>query len=307
MPDSRFGVILSSDYSHMSKLGVTWFLTYSPNPGETQAGLNKVASIPVGGVRERIAQATLAQWAQATPGSVWVIGGEVNVPTNDAISPEAYVAEFDYYYAAIKAADPTARVSGPSILNWDFACTGCPGYTLGRSWMIDFLDAYQAEHQAMPPFDIWAIDAYPLTWDSVPMTNSALVITQLLRYREFLDSSQIGQNGKPIWVMEIASHWAYESWDLDPVVGLTIGPGLDWETDYRWDDMHRYMREVLDFLDREGPRYRIERWFLFATYLDIRETASTGYAGIYLLDGPGQDASLNRLGQLFREYATGVR
>lgn len=261
---------------------------------------------------------TIAQNAMAVPGSVWYIGGE---PNPRGISPADFVVEFDYYVNAIKSADPTARITSASILNWDFTCVGCFGFKSGESWMREFIDIYQETHDgALPPVDIWAIDVYPLTWDQdqVPMTNWPTVVKQIEGFRNYLDTELL-RPSDPIWVTEIASHWAYDAWILDSK-GLPTLPSkeagtdcdvvqcLDWDADYRWDAMEDYMTSILDWLRLNGPGMRIEKWFFFIDYVDVRvQSAIDGYAGIYLFENDQIGAPLNLLGQLYRDYATGQR
>lgn len=244
----------------------------------------------------------MADFARGVPGSYWYIWGEPN--RDPRFTPQAYVEELDYYVSAIKAADPHARIVGPSILNWNFTCRGCGGFTRGSDWMKAFFGAYEAVHGpgVRPPIDVYAIDLYPLTWDAVPMTEWQILVEDLKAYRAWLNSQGLGD--KPIWITEVASHWAYNSWTIKDGT-LTIGPGLDWTADYRWDAMEGYMKNLLGWLVANGPSYKIEMWFLFISYINIRDNGD--YAGIYLFESGEPGAPLNRLGKLYRDMASGIR
>jgi hypothetical protein len=288
-------------------LGVTWYNDFTPNSEPIPTGLNKLSYINVNPSMGLRTPQEIAQWASNAPGSVWVIGGEVNVGSNDFITPILYVDVFDYYFENIKTADPTARVTGPSILNWDFTCTGCGGYQSGQSWFTDFIDQYAATHDgASPPADIWAIDVYPLTWGDLPMTDWNIVINQIVNFRSYLSTQVPGHATTPIYINEVASHWGFNG--LEFIDGKTSIPsGQSYTDDFLWDEMEHYLSTLMDWLKQSGPALYIERWFLYATYVDISESAANGYAGIVLFDGYFDGANLNQLGRLYRDYAIGVR
>ena len=249
--------------------------------------------------------------AARAPGSVWYLGGEPNAQDSSGtrfITPDEYIPNFDYYVQTIRSVDPAAKVTGPSILNWDFTCRGCGGYQSGHSWLADFVQKYRDTHGGQPPpVDIWAIDIYPLTWDKVPMTEWNIVRDQITEMRAWINQNVPELASKPIWITEIASHWAYSSWQVADG-HQTIGPGLDWDRDYLWNDMEQYMTSLFNWLKANGPALKVEKWFLFSTYVNIREEVkSDPYAGIYLFQSDGVGAPLNQLGQVYRDYATGRR
>jgi hypothetical protein len=230
------------------------------------------------------------------------------VPDFDGISPADYIPAFDYYVSEIRAADPTARITAPAILNWDFTCRGCAGYTSGHDWLAEFVQTYRNTHSgAAPPVDIWAIDAYPLTWDAVPMIEWDIVTNQISGLRAWLNANVPEQTSRPVWVMEIASHFAYSGWRLEGGK-VALAEGLDFDADYQWTAMSNYMTGLLDWLKANASTLNIERWFFFAAYVDIKKQISVdGYAGIYFFQSGAPDAPLNQLGQLYRDYALGLR
>jgi hypothetical protein len=216
------------------------------------------------------------------------------------------VTFLDATAGAIKASDPSAMIVGPSILNWHFTCQGCNGFTSGATWMGQFFDEYEDVHGlgARPPIDVYAIDLYPLTWTgALPMTNWVVLKDDLLAYRAWLNSK--GLSNRPIWVTEVASHWAYSAWIKDANDNLTIPSHLDWDRDYNWAAMETFIYNLFDWLRRNGDAQNIRRWFLFITYTNIR--TSGDYAGIYLFETDKVGAPLNRLGQLYRDMALGLR
>jgi len=291
----------------VQNLGATWFIDFDSDPGDAPPGTHKVPFIQVAPRIERIPPDRLATMVAAAPGSYWYIGGEPNVPQQGNMTPEAFVDEFDYYTTEIRAADSSARIMGPSILNWDFTCTGCSGFRSGESWMRSFIDAYAASHGGDAPLvDVWSLDAYPLTWDTVPMTYLQIVRDQILGFRQYLADEVPGHSSTPIWVTELASHWAFSGWAIEDSA-LAIPPDLDIETDYLWDEMEGYMDGILGWLKSEGPDINVDRWFFFKGYVDIEASRTEGYAGIYLYENGEEGASLNQLGEVYRDYIMGER
>jgi hypothetical protein len=192
---------------------------------------------------------------------------------------------------------------GPSILNWNFTCTGCSGFESGESWMRRFVDAYAIAHGgAAPPIDIWAIDTYPLTWDVLPMTNWQIVRDQLIGFRQYLNNEVPGHADTPIWITEIASHWAYQDFAIEDG-GLAVPEGLP----YRWQDMTDYMDGILNWLENNSQSQNIGRWFFYVDWIDIERSAADGYAGIYFFESGDTGAPLNALGQVYRDHALGLR
>jgi len=308
--DDRFGVIASGSGRdwQVQNLGATWFIDFDTDPGDAPPGTNKVPFIQVAPRIERTSPAELALLTAAAPGSYWYIGGEPNVVQQGNMTPEAFVDEFDYYATEIRAADPSARIMGPSILNWDFTCTGgCGGFRSGESWMRSFIDAYAASHGGdPPPVDVWSIDAYPLTWNTVPMTNWQIVRDQILGFRQYLADEVPGHSSTPIWVTELASHWAFPAWAIKDSA-LAIPPDLDIEADYLWGEMEGYMDGILGWLKNEGPAINVDRWFFFKGYVDIEASIPEGYAGIYFYENGEEGASLNQLGEIYSDYIAGRR
>lgn len=306
--DDRFGVIDSGPNrdSRVQSLGVKWLIDFDSDPGNTPPGVNKVPFIQVTPDLGRVPPERLADLTANSPGSVWYVGGEPNVAQQGNMSPEAFVAEFDYYSTEIRAADPTALITGPSILNWDFTCSGCGGFMSGEVWMRGFIDAYAAAHNGLAPdVDIWAIDAYPLTWDRVPMTNWQVVRDQLVGFRNFLTNEVPGHADSPIWVTELASHWGYSEWVIESGL-LAIPPDQDHIEDFLWDDMAGFMNGILGWLQVNGNDLNIDRWFFFKGYVDLQAPKLDGYAGIHFFSDDSTTATPNELGQLYRAYATGA-
>jgi len=311
--DSRFGLITTHPGAayQLSEIGVDWYIDYTSevnNIPET----NKLIYVRILSGDSRMSESEIANKAAAAPGSVWYLSGEPNVAhagVGYGISPVEYILEFDYYLNEIKNADPTAKITSPSVLNWSFTCSGGCSFQSGEAWMTEFIDLYRASHNGAPPaIDIWAIDTYPLTWDVVPMTNWQIVADQLSEYRAFINSEVPERANSPIWVTEIASHWAYSELAFNADLNLIVPANQDPVDDYLWDAMSGYLTGILDWLRANGPSLNINKWFFYRAYVNpVVQVDFDGYAGLYFFQGPGNDDGLNQLGQIYRDYALGLR
>jgi len=321
-------VVLHTDNSSevayfLDRLGVSWYLNYGHRPETIPAGKHKALFVHISPSYGLLSPEEIAETVAQVPGGYWYLGGEPNIAAQDNMAPDAYADVFHYYWTEIKKADPAAMLLSGSILNWEVVCDGCD-YQSGREWVGLFRDAYMAKYGVEPPVDIWAIDTYPLTWWTVPMTDSEIVKAQILGLRSWLDSIP-AQAGKPIWVTEVASHWAYAGWCRDwagtygpvgwilPTSSTTLSACSDPpvvladESDYQWDAMVDYVDDLSNWLVEWGPSYKIEKWFFYITYEDITGRSQFGYAGISFFDGPEVGANLTPLGELYRSYALGIR
>ena len=225
------------------------------------------------------------------------MGGE---PNRKSITGAQFADVFSYYHTQIKAADPTAKITGPSILNWDFTCIGCAGYTSGETWLTDFIETYRFDHGRPPPVDVWAIDVYPIDWNNTPnsATHASIVISQLQGMRDYLNNEYADT---PIWITELAVHVGYDGWIWDPFPTQIAPVGI-----YHWDKMSDYLIAILDWLEDNAASNLIERWFLFTTWRDIVNVGSDGYMGIVFFEGPDVGASLNCLGEIYRSRSLGL-
>lgn len=297
--DDRFGLNLLADPSQAFLLGTRWVIydgrdAYTPAPGTIW-----VRELPLG--KYRGAPDSVANQVSAAPGSYWLLGNEPNVRgSDDELSGADYAVAFHDAVAVIKAADPTAVIVAPSILNFDFTCVQCPGYTSGHDWMDAFLAAYQADYGTLPSIDVWSIHTYPLDFANLPQVNAPLMEDQLLEFRSYLDAIPTLQ-GAPIWDTEVGTAWGYD--------------GLEWREQapgqyvaypqgaYRTDLLLNYLGDFVGWLSDNGPALNIQRWFVFASYVPVPEPWESVYGGLQLTDGPGPQAHLTPLGELYRQLA----
>ncbi len=298
--DARYGVVLhtsspSTQAFFVTALQAQWLLDFNSGPGP--AGFQKVIAImdlPGPSVAE--VQALAAQ----TPGAVWYIVGEPNrrggyLADVDIINK---VPQFAALYTAIKAADPTALITSPSVLNWAFTCNGCGGYRSGQDWMTSFIQQYNSIIGSEPPIDIWAIDVYPLDWLNIPTVDASIPTSQISGMRDYLNTLS-AHSSKPIWVTELALHWGWTG--LVFVNGLPTPCGT-----YQTAQVLQYFQTVFDWLEANSSGKNIQRWFTFSTYKDIMQGSAESYAGVTLFDGPSVGAALTPVGQYLRNRILGT-
>jgi hypothetical protein len=291
-PDPRYGLILhggltsNEQYSLLDRTGSEWFLDWTPDPApqaSNHANMLYVSALP-GPPDDH-----LANVASSNPGAVWYIIGEPNRKIGH--SPAELIPGLKDLYTRIKAADPTARITSPSVLNWDFTCVGCGGYQSGLDWANDFRLTWLALYGEEPPVDIWAIDVYPINWWNLPTVDHAIAVQQIAGLRSWLDNIP-GQAAKPIWVTEIGLHWGYDEIDY-----ATCSSGPTPLGTYQTDDVKNYFKSVFDWLENNSNSSNIERWFVFKTFADIHTCNSDGYAGMTILENASTTSPFTKVGQ----------
>ena len=297
----------------LDTLGTKWFLDWTSNVDVIPSGHEKI--IPILSLPGPSAQ-RIQEIADLAPGSVWYIVGEPN--RRSGYGAADIVVQLHDLYTAIKAADPTAKITSPSVLNWEFTCNGCSGYQKGSEWVAEFRAAYVSQYEAEfsasylaqygmdPPWDIWAIDVYPIDWVNLPTVDQQIAIDQVSGMRNYLDT--VGKQNKPIWITELGLHWGYEAmlFSIDEEYDMSCDPNPQPAGDYQTAQVIGYLDAVFDWLDANAASKKIEKWFLYSTYWDITTCNSSAYAGLTLFDGPGVGAGLTPVGQFFRDRVLGI-
>ena len=291
----------------LSQLNADWYINFSTNVDDIPADKSMLIFVPVKIGLTLLTLSEIQAIAAAKPGSIWYIGGEPNI----LYGVDDVIVDMHYYYTEIKLADPTARITSPSVLNWDFTCYGCDGFTLGNSWMTTFVARYEDLYGTMPPWDIWAIDLYPLDWWNFPNTGfppeviaqyapdlppntESIPAKQLEAYRQYIDSLP-GKAGQPIIVTEIGIHWGWTGIEHG-VPGCTTGSPTG---EYKSMVIRDYFDSVFSWLEEHAVSYNIERWFTYVTYSDITKCRYDGYSGMSLFDSPDVGSSLSDIGRWY--------
>jgi hypothetical protein len=95
----------------------------------------------------------IAAIARANPGSLWLIGNEPDVKWQGNARPRTYARLYHEAHAAIKTADPTARI----------AIGGVSQPTpLRRQYLEAVLESYQRQFDVEMPIDVWNIHNFIL-------------------------------------------------------------------------------------------------------------------------------------------------
>jgi hypothetical protein len=307
----KYGVIVDDGNlailtSQLQTLQTDWYLRFDSNVADVPAGKSRPIYIEVAPSQGVKTHAELQALANQLPGAVWYVSGE----PNRQFSADSIIEDLRYYYAEIKAIDPTARITSPSILNWDFTCIGCGGYTSGEVWMKDLVTRYQDLYGTLPPWDVWAIDLYPLDWHNIPNTgflpetitayapnlppnSESIPAKQMQGYRAYIDSLT-GRSGDPIIITEVGIHWGYSA------ISFTAGCGNGQPTgEYKPLVLRDYFDSVFTWFEDHAVSYNIERWFTYTTYSDVSTCRYDGYSGISLLDSLAVGAGMTDLGRWY--------
>ena len=302
IPDERYAVIVhTTDPSEqgwfLNELKIKWFLDFTHDASSIPAGHSKllyVGSVPGPSLQE------IQDVVSDAPGSVWYVSGE----PNRRFSVTEVVDGLHDLYEAIKEADPTAKITSPAVLNWDFTCNGCAGYQSGHSWIDEFRAEYLTRYGEEPPVDIWAIDAYPLDWWNLPTVDADIPIDQIAGLRQYLDGIAAHRD-KPIWVTEFSLHWGYDCPDHGGCFVVTedgkFSPHPDAE--YQQDAVIGYLDTVYDWLEQNASAMNIEMWFTFPTFRNLMAPNPEAFAGFTIFDSPSPGAGLTPVGEFFRSRA----
>jgi len=299
--------------SALQKVDADWYIDFTPKVSNVPSGKSKLIFIDVKQGGTLLTNSELQAIASVKPGAIWYVGGESNLRT----PVDTIIEDLRYYYTEIKIVDPTARITSPSMLNWEFTCIGCGGgFESGKSWMTTFVARYQDLYGTLPPWDIWAIDLYPLDWWNTPNTGftsetiakyapalppieESIPALQVEGYRSFIDSLA-GKSGQPIIITEIGVHWGWTELKFGVPGCGTAAPGGE----YKPLVVRDYFENVFTWFEDHATAYNLERWFTFVTYADIDNCRDDGYAGMSLLTSPGPESQLSNLGRWYVERSS---
>jgi hypothetical protein len=306
--DPHFGVIVSSDLpTTMSETGLTWWYQFG---AATPSGeWSSVAQISLS--RGRVPATTLQQAALAHPGSYWIIGNEPNVPGQDNVSGSTFATELKYYIDTIKSADPTAKLVGPNILNWDNTCTSCEGgFPSGHSWVDQFRAAWMSQYGGEPPLDVWGIHTYSIDWNELfanhSLTNPAGLESDISGMSSYLGGIP-ALAAKPIWITEFGILWAFNGYSIVSggcPVGTCYAPPAGTPTSVSYDTVGvaSFINSFSTWMKTTGQTLRVQKWFLYTSF-GQPEPYMTTYAGISVVENINAGAPLSTSGQIYRQQS----
>ena len=227
----------------------------------------------------------IAAMASARPGTLWLIGNEIERVDwdwngyQDEILPEVYAVAYRDIYNAIKSADPSAQVAIGAVIQ----ATPLRLKYLTRVW-----DSYFQTYSQTMPVDVWNVHAYVLQEKScqyypdsecygaeVPAgltetagmaytipdnKNFSLVAQQINALRAWMQAR--GQQSKPLIITEAGV--LYSDWLCDPS-GFYCYPGTFSPTQVRDSMMYPAFDYFLNHTDvslgypADGNRL-VQRW-----------------------------------------------
>ena len=308
---AKYGVIFpGGDFATlewtMQTLKADWYLAFTSGVSTVSNGVQAPIYVYVAPGQPRLSTTKLQDLATQSPGAVWYVGGEPNI----RFTVDELIEDLRYYYTEIKIADSTARITSPSPLNWEFTCIGCVGFTSGKEWMTNLVSRYQDLYGTLPPWDLWAIDVYPIDWWNIPNTgfepetiaqyspdrppNSELIAAkQIQAYREYIDTLP-GKSGQPIIVTELGMHVAWSNLEFSPECGAGSPSG-----EFRPLAVIDYFESIYTWLENHSSSHNIERWFTYVTYSEFGACLPDGYAGMSLMASPGVGGQLTDIGEWY--------
>jgi hypothetical protein len=149
-----FGLSESADPEYWAKaLGAGWYLDWTARLSPDAAELDHWLMVRVAPGCTRPSTQEAAQLAQQHPGRTWIIGNEPDVIWQDDLPPEQYAEAYHAYYAAIKGADPSARLAVAGVAQ---------PTPLRLAYLDRVLQAYQQAYGAPMPVDAWTVHNFVL-------------------------------------------------------------------------------------------------------------------------------------------------
>ncbi|MSQ08143.1 MAG: hypothetical protein EXR57_05230 [Dehalococcoidia bacterium] len=315
----RYGVIVQSPESpsaaaYAEGLGVGWFLNEGHSAVANTGPARKLPIIKEIRPGTYLSREQMAGLLRDHPGVDLVLANEPNVGAQGDSSGEEYAEAFHYYNGLLKGEmglDPSRRLVAGNTLNWDLTCLrrsekvpeshGCTWDYSGREFVNEFRAVYKVKFGTEPPVEVWGVHAYPINWKTFPTTDSGIAIEQIEEMRRYLDALP-AHAGTPIWVTEFGLHWGFSCGRpclVEKNGMLAPGPGAE----YREAEVLDYVADILDWLESWAVSYRIEKWFLYATYIALGEADLTGNQGLTLYQRPDPSLGLSPAGELYKRRA----
>lgn len=173
LANCRYGVNALDTWQSLAQLevipalGAGWYVTYevtTPDPEPTN-GAEFVRMIHVNQEKDAngnylqsyttrpLINASLGDYISQFPGSIWIIGNEIERTGQGEIHADLYAEAYHEIYNFIKANDPTALIAVSALVQ----------YTPGRMQYLDMMwQAYQDKYGTSMPIDVWTFHLYIL-------------------------------------------------------------------------------------------------------------------------------------------------
>jgi len=151
-PNERIGVgvaLAIADITHydVSQLEAGWYSEWTTRAAPTHPnGMDYVQLISTDSRLYPPDWDDLLVKIQSNPGSLWLIGNEMEATYQENLTPEQYAPRYHDVYMFIKSVDPTAQVGIGGVI--------LPS-PLRLQWLDRVLQAYQTRYGVPMPIDVW--------------------------------------------------------------------------------------------------------------------------------------------------------
>lgn len=298
---ARFGIgVPSGLVTHyaIDQIGIGWYLNWgtSTNPARP-GGVEYVQMIRTPHGTLVPDAATIATIARAVPGSLWLVGNEPDRAIwQDDATPVQYAAAYQQAYAAIKQADPTARVAIAGVVQ---------PTPLRLRYLDAILVAYQQLYGVPMPVDVWNVHNFILREERGDW--GAEIPPGLPDNRGMLVEPDDNDN------LEIfkAQIWAFRRWMRDrgqqnkPLIVSEYGILMPPDYGFDLERVSRFLTGTFDFFlsandpslgyPSDGNRL-VQRWCWYSL-------ADAEFPSGNLFDP--QTRQITQVGHTWREYARG--
>lgn len=150
-----FGVAISPVGQYdVGQLHAGWYLDWGADPEPARPeGMEFAQMVRVRGGMPSPSGQDLERIARGNPGSLWLVGNEPDVVSQDGLEPAEYARIYHDVYTLLKSADPTCQV----------AIGGVTQPTPLRLKYLDMvLDAYSDLYGQTIPVDVWNVHGFIL-------------------------------------------------------------------------------------------------------------------------------------------------
>lgn len=193
-------------------------------------------------------QQQFANWLNANPGKIWLLGNEPGVPETvaglqgqDALTAREYVAFYHAYHSTIAALDPTATFAN-AALAMTTSPSWCPGCEVG-SILADWervLGLYFDEYGIEMPIDIWNMHLYAGDGCQDEAAHRHKFVIAIETFKSFVSTTRGGHYaGRPLILTEFNGSY-------DVVFGqFTMANTVPFIEDFDADLRSLWLRRVL--------------------------------------------------------------
>ncbi|MGA9533379.1 MAG: hypothetical protein WBR18_11740, partial [Anaerolineales bacterium] len=152
----RFGVGIADQADPQewtARLGIEWYLDWTARPVSAAGAPLHWQTVRIGVDQMSPSPSRVQDLATATPGLIWVIGNEPDVPWQDGVTAARYARAYHELYVSIKEVDPSAQIAAGSISQVT---------PLRLAYLDQVLKAYEDDFSGPLPADMWTIHTYVL-------------------------------------------------------------------------------------------------------------------------------------------------